>query len=274
MLVVSYALALGPRLYIDTRNTGIRMPFTILIHLPVIQDLLPVRFSLFVQFFAALILAIGLDRLYRWLRLRYAGRGTHVRSRSRNPRWVAAGITAFVAAAALFALTPDIPYVAAPTNIPSVFEYPAIDNIPSQSVVLSYPYPFNPEDQILLPQALSNMKFKIIGGPGHVPHPPGFAHYGPGILQPVTVEDVFNAAYHDQKLVAEKYTAVTPANLAALRTFLVRYHVGTVVLYQVGWDPSAIVQYVRAVLGPPQWTQGTIAWFGVQQDLERTAAGS
>jgi hypothetical protein len=221
-----------------------------------------------------LILAIGLDRLYQWLRVRFADRRAHARPRMRAARWVAACMTVVVAAAALFALTPKIPYVSAPTNIPSLFDSPAIDNIPVGSVVLAYPYPFDPEDQILLPQTLSNMRFKIIAGPGHVPHPPGFSTYGPSILRPLTIEEVFNAAYSDPNLAAAKYTAVTPANLAALRTFLVRYHVGTVVLYQTGQDPAAIVQYVKAVLGPPQWTKDVVAWFGVQQKLEQSSSNS
>ena len=153
MLVVSYLLALGPRLHIDTHNTGVRMPFTVLIHFPVIQDLLPVRFSLFIQLFAALILAIGMDRCYQWIKARLDSGRAHSKKRASWGKWPAGLIAAAVAVVALIPLTPKIPYVAAPVKIPTLFNSPAINNIPVGSVVLAYPYPFDPEDQILLPQA-------------------------------------------------------------------------------------------------------------------------
>ena len=271
MLVVSYALALGPRLHIDNHNTGIRMPFTVLIHFPVIQDVLPVRFSLFIQLFAALLLAIGLDHCYQWIKAKLASDRAHSKKRAGWGRWAAGLIAAVVAALALFPLTPKIPYVAADTKIPTLFDSPAINNIPVGSVVLAYPYPFDPEDQILLPQAMSNMRFKIIGGPGHVPHPPGFATYGPSILSPLAIQSLFNAAYADPKVSATQFPPPTAGNLADLRTFLTRYGVGTVVAYPVGYAPEGVVHYVSALLGAPQWHQGGIdAWFGVQQLLTRS----
>ncbi len=269
MLLVSYVLALGSRLHIDKHNTGIPMPYAILIHLPVIQNLLPVRFSLFVQLFAVLILAIGLDRCYHWLRANWASRHANAHARGRHRPWLAVTLTAAFAAAALFPLVPKIPYSAASTDIPTLFDSPAIDNIPVGSVVLVYPYPFDPRDQILLPQALSDMRFKIIGGPGHVPHPRGFPTYGPSILSPLAIEVLFNAAYSDLKLSATQYPPTTAGNLADLKTFLLHYQVGTIVVYPFGHAPAGVARYVSALLGPPQWRQGVDAWFGVQKTLSR-----
>ena len=273
LLLVSYVLALGPRLYIDNRNTGIRMPFTILIHLPVIQDLLPVRFSLFIQFFAAVIVAIGLDRFYRWLLPRFAAGSAHSKRPATWGRWPAGFITAALAILALILLVPKIPYSAANTKIPPLFDSAAINNIPVGSVVLAYPYPFELDDQILLPQAVSNMRFKIIGGPGHVPHPPGFSTFGPSILSPLAIEVLFNAAYSDTHLSATQYPPPTAGNIADLRNFLLRYQVGTVVVYPIGHAPAGVVRYVSALLGKPQWRQGVDAWFGVQETLSHSRLG-
>ena len=141
-------------------------------------------------------------------------------------------------------------------------------------MVLAYPYPFDPEDQILLPQAVSDMRFKIIGGPGHVPHPPGFATYGPSILSPLAIESLFNAAYADPKVSATQFPPPTAGNLADLRSFLSRYDVGTVVVYPLGHAPAGVVNYVSALLGEPQWHQGGYyAWYGVQRTLGHSNPG-
>jgi hypothetical protein len=277
MLVASYLLALGPRLHVDTHDTGVPMPFNLVVRLPLMSQILAVRFSLFVQFFAAILFAIGLDRLRTWVR--ESGFSERLRSRRREPagkqkakRWAVACATGPVAVFSLVALTPHIPFGAQPTAIPSLFTA-AIDQIPAGSVVLSYPYPFDPGDQILLPQAESNMRFKILGGPGHVPHPPGYPRYGPSILFPRIPEIIFNAAYFNPRQLPAQPKVVTATTLADLRTFLNRYDVESIVVYPVGQDPAIVEQYVTALLGPPQWTKDVVAWFHVKNLLAHTTGG-
>jgi hypothetical protein len=259
MLVVCYLLALGPTLHIDSHDTQIRMPFTILIHLPVVQDVLPIRFSLFVQFFAALILAIGLDRCYQRLRAQSGFRHLHGALVTSKP-WPAGVLTALVGAAALIPLVPQLPYVAAATDIQSLFTSPSIDNIPTGSVVLTYPYPGEPEDQIMVPQATSGMRFKIVGGPGHVPPAPKGNPASP-------IRAIFQTAYSGHALTGRPWPPLTSANLNALRTFLEDYGIDTIVVYPVGSDPGGIVRYVIALLGRPQFNHQVFAWFDVEKDL-------
>ena len=259
MLVVCYVLSLGSRLYIDNHNTQIRMPFTILVHIPIIQDVLPVRFSLFTAFFAGLILAIGLDRCYQRLRARSGSRHLHVELAASSP-WAAGLLTVLVGAAALIPLVPQLPYRAAATDIPSLFTSPSIDNIPTGSVVLSYPYPGEPEDQIYLPQATSEFRFKIVGGPGHVPALPKGT-------SPSRVQGIFQTAYSDTALAGNSYPPLSSANLDVLRTFLKSHDIDTIVVYPVGSDPGGIERFVTALLGPPQWDRQVFAWFGVEKEL-------
>jgi hypothetical protein len=256
MLVVCYLLALGPRLYIKNHNTQIRMPFTVLIHIPLVQDVLPLRFSLFAQFFAALILAIGLDRCYQYLRARSGARHLY-RALTVSKPWAAGFLTMLVGAVALIPLVPQLPYDAAATDIPSVFDSPSIDNIPAGSVVLTYPYPSEPDDQIYLPQSTSGMRFKIVGGPGHVRPHPG-----------TTLSAIFGQAYSNRSLTGGAYPPLTPANLNALRTFLTNYDIDTIVVYPVGSDPSGILRFVTALLGPPQSHYQVSVWFNVKKGLE------
>jgi len=273
MLIVSFILALGPRLFVDTHNTGIRLPWTLFTHVPAIQDLVPVRFSLFVQMFAAIILAIGVDRAYN--RIRSGRTGNHARIRpSLRRNSLAMTVPALVAVVALVPVIPKFPYVSADTNVPSLFDVANIKNIPTDSVVLTYPYPAEPEDQIMVPQALSNMRFKIIGGTGHVPHPAGYSPYGPSILQPLIVEQLFNAAYAKPGSDPAEFPPTTPQNLSSLRTFIGNYHVGTIVVYPFGLDPKGVVRFVSALLGAPSWNNQVVAWFDVQAKVSSVNPGS
>ncbi len=255
MLLLCYVLALGPRLYINSHNTQVRMPFTILTHVPLIQNVLPLRFSLFAQFFAALILAVGLDRCYQRLRARSGSHTLRSALTSLNP-WQAVIPTGLVAAFALVPLVPQFPYAAFDTNIPALFNSPSIDKVPTGSVLLSYPYAGEPEDRIILPQATSGMRFKVPGGPGHVPRNPS-----------PPLQRIFSEAFSNKTLSGNSYPPLTSANLDTLRSFLVSDHIETVVVYPVGSDPGGILRFVTAVLGPPQWNHQVFAWFNVEEGL-------
>jgi len=174
--------------------------------------------------------------------------------------WPAGILTALVGAAALIPLVPQLPYEAAATDIPSLFTSPSVDNIPTGSVVLTYPYPGEPEDQILLAQATSNMRFKIVGGPGHVPPAPNRSPASP-------IHAIFQTAYSSPALTGKAWPPLTSANLDALKTFLEDYRIDTIVLYPVGSDPGGIMSFVAALLGPPQWEHQVFAWFDVEKDL-------
>ena len=94
MAVISFILSLGTRLIVDGHITGIRLPFAVLSHVPVAQDFLPIRFSLYTNMFAAGLFALGLDelwtRLRRWGALRWSpgqttvGRARDLRGRCRG----------------------------------------------------------------------------------------------------------------------------------------------------------------------------------------------
>lgn len=55
-------LSLGPHLHIGGVDTGIKLPAAVFNHLPVLSNLLPVRFALMADFGLALLLALVLDR--------------------------------------------------------------------------------------------------------------------------------------------------------------------------------------------------------------------
>jgi len=268
MVVCAYILALGPRLTIDSHITGIRMPFTILRHLPFVQDILAVRFSLFIQLFAAMALAIGLDRLW-WKTHTWRQRARGALFRHRWP-WIAA--TSVIAAVALLPLVPQLPYFGAPTAIAPFAVGSGPGQIPADSVVLYYPYPAVSATQGMLLQATDSMGFKIVGGYGFVPLPDGESSYGPAVLQPSALQAIFYESFSGPGL-GNPYPTVNPATVAALRTFLVRYRIQTVLFDPVGLNPGLVLRYVTATLGPPQQRGRYRAWFDVSKRLASHETG-
>jgi hypothetical protein len=68
--LVAFILGLGAKLTVNRKAVGIPLPFAVLTHLPILQNLEPARLSLYVQLAAAIIVAVGLDRTraYGWRR--------------------------------------------------------------------------------------------------------------------------------------------------------------------------------------------------------------
>ncbi len=289
MLVVAAILALGPFLVVQTRHTGIPLPAWILQRIPLLQDILDVRFSLFMQMATAAVLAIGLEELAR---AKSAGRGAWIPYRSRGPsaaavstrgdsplrRLAVLGAPALVAIVALVPLVPESPYLGFTAHIPAFFTSPAVDRIPAGSAALTYPYPLVADAEWNLTfQAVAGMRFKVFGGDAFFPDGPGGTSVSiPTPLAPSVVEHLFSDAYTPvfaKTQLRTPPTTPTPpidrSTVLALRTFLGRYHVSTVVVEHFGLSPHKVVRYVSDAIGRPQKTGGAWVWFHVQRRLGR-----
>jgi hypothetical protein len=266
MVVASTVLALGPHLVVDTRSTSIPLPGWVLMHVPFLQDILEVRFDLFVQLFAAAALGVGIDEM-----IGSRARGAH-RRRSGLERLAA---PAAVAVVALAPLLPGSPYPAAPTLSPAFFSSRALARIPPASPVLTYPYPLaNDAEWNLTFQAVAGMRFKVFGADAFVPDGPGRTSVStPTPLEPRVVERLLSDAYTPSFAASKVATASSgpPAidqhSIRALRVFLRRYHVSTVLVEDFGLSPERVVAYVTGALGQPLKTGGLWAWFDVQRHL-------
>jgi hypothetical protein len=141
-------------------------------------------------------------------------------------------------------------------------------------VTLAYPYPdlagglfFQPPHNIMLDQAVAGMRFKLIGGYGWFPAQNG-AHgvASPPVLKPTSVEAIFDAAYHGDG--TPQTSPLAESNVTALRVFLRKYDVETVVVFQKGAYPDVVVSYVNAAIGAPVRSAGGVtSWFHVKQRL-------
>ena len=159
----------------------------------------------------------------------------------------------------------------------------ARSRIPAGSVVLAYPWPSEPlpaphtrfgvdpayqmQDELLFDQAVAGMPFKLIGGYGWRPQS---QRNGVGIasrLPPESLQQYFDTAYLGFSL--PWLPAIPPGDnlVDDLRTFLVRYDVGTVVILPIGKHPAAVRSLVTETLGSPSHTGGVTVWYSVQERL-------
>jgi hypothetical protein len=271
MALISFILSLGPRVYI-WGHTAINLPFMLLDHVPLIQGFQTARLSLFTILFASAVLAIGIDEIRLWL----TNSQVIAEWRSRAGVWLAIVAAVVIAVVAMAPLWPahTLPLTAtSPKNVPSFFESNAVRSIPENSVVLVNPYPdqvntgwssiLYPGQSILLDQAITGMRFKVIGGYGWFPSPSG--HNGtinPAVLTPNSVQALFDTAFTGGTAAERQLLAKSNA-ANDLRVFLGNYDVQTIILLPQGKTPTTLINILTSVIGPPTKTGGVTVWFHV-----------
>lgn len=279
MALICYVLSLGSPLWADNRLTQIPLPFVVIEHLPVIQGIEADRLALFTSLFAAGLFAIGLDeiwvRLQRWRLGRLSPRRTQLTG--------GIGIV-FLVGIVVLTLVPHATIgtsVTGPPDVPSFFSSKAIDVVPAGSVALTYPYVdtesrgfkawFFPAQNAMLDQAISGMRFKLIGGDGYFASPSGHVGSGPALLQPESVQALFDVAFTGGTPEQRALLATRPVH-DDLRSFLRRYHVESVIIHPLG-DWKMVVSQVSSALGSPTHVGGVVLWSHVQQRLRNDSAG-
>ncbi len=257
LALAAFTLSLGPRLLVDGFDTHVPLPFAVLTRLPVVQDLVAGRFSMYTAFFLAVVLAVGLGRLAGPVRGR----------RGADRQWLLlAGATA-----CLLPLLPSFPYQEVATAVPAYFTGHAVDRIPPGSVVLTYPYPYTPDNEAMLWQAVAGMRFRIIGDQAIIPGRGGRTTSAPETLAPPTAEALFLDAMYGTPRIQATVPPLDATTLGQLRAFCARYDVGTVIVDPVGLYPDVAVTYLTAALGvPPERDGGVDVWYHVDR-LSRPA---
>jgi hypothetical protein len=264
---VSLVLSFGSRLELARHASPLRLPFAVLTHLPLLKSIEPARFSLFVQLAAAVILGVGLDRLRtECLRVPAAGtppdgpsapplsqgpRPSRARPTSRHaPRLVLA-----LAAVALVPLVPRLPYHSVSTQIPAFFGSPAASVIPAGAVTVTFPWNVRPDDDGMLWQVASGMRFKLVSGDVFVPGPHGTSSAfipppGPRAVRQLLLED------------SSRYKGPDPpddaATRAAMAELLDTRSIGVVLVLRTSPGAASVVEVTTQVLGRGPLTFGTI----------------
>ncbi len=256
MAIIAFVLSLGGSLVIDGHRSGTPLPFDVLHHLPLLRQEVAARYSLYVQLFVSVTVAVGINELRNGVLDVQAGVGIdhrrHAVRRTRPTGLINVTLVAMMAVA-LVPLIPHIPYPTPSPGIPRYFTSTSPEDVRAiapGSVVLMYPYPFPPQSNAMLWQAESGMRFRIIGDYAITPLDNGSGNgtLAPPTLSPSLMETLFLVAYQGGPAV----TNLPPpdaATLTQLRAFVVRYRVGTVLVDPSGARPDIVTRYLTAALG-------------------------
>ncbi len=248
MACVSLVLSLGPRLRIDGRLTGIRLPFTVFRHLPLLDGAIASRYSLYVCLFSGMVLAIAIDRLHRDLSVR--------------PGWNRRSMVActVIAAVGLFPLIPNWPYPIAKVTVPTFFSSGAVRSIPPGSVLLTYPMAIPGSDDGMLWQAEDAFRYRIPAGYLLSPGPKDTTTAsGP----PATTETLFTEASSGQP-----QPTASNSLLCRVDDDLRVWHVSTIVVTTVVPGSHSVLMLVDSALGTrPRHDSGVYLYAHVQQSM-------
>lgn len=234
--VVAWVLSLGERLHVGGSETGVPLPFAVVGALPVLHNLAAVRLSLYVVLCAALLLAVGVDRLHA------AG------SLARRP--LLAGAAAVLSA---LPLVPAWPYSYVDAEVPAYFTSGAVDAVPEGALALTYPVPRFPSSAPMLWQAETGFRYKSVGGYLITPDAEGAGTFRGGITD---WERVVSQAP------IGRLGPVAPQVADALREEMDELDAAAVLVADVQGS-EAVVRVVREVLGraPDEVTGGVSAWY-------------
>ncbi len=282
MVLVTFILSLGNELDVDGHATGFTLPFHLVDSRFIFDNILQVRFGLFVALFAAALVALGVDQMHANAQVHrredHGGSSVRVYSvRGLSARWpvYALGILSLVT------LAPRFPLPTAAAGVPAYFSSGAVDRIPAGSVVLISPYPsiFDPMPQLW--QAVAQDRFRIIGGyasfssespsgatSGNYPSP-----YPPS-LNPIDVEMFLTGEADGTPFLSGTIPPVDVNLECDFRQFLRNYHVGTLVVGPIPTSFSshrvALDDLFSQALGPPSAVDGRITvWYDLASTLSQ-----
>lgn len=226
----------------------IPMPEGLLSKLPLLENIVPARFSLQVALFAAVT-------------------GAFLMTQVRN-RWVERGVTTRTAvggvcALGLVGLVPLIPVASLgvqPDGTPAGFTAAAA-HVPASGVAVVFPFPSGTYPNPILWQARSNIRFKMPGGSFFVPQGPG-RKVAFGALLGYTYDTTTAEVLTD--LASGSKPDETPATRATIAREWQAWHVGSVLAVPAACPyPSQALSFFTWLLGPPSAHVGdTYAWYG------------
>jgi hypothetical protein len=277
MALVTVVLTLGTRLTVDGRVTSVLLPDAVLVRIPLVDELIPTRISLFTFLCAAVVLGLGFDTLHS------TGLRRHKPERPDRPGrrragwrpgvgWVGLSVLSVVS---VVSLLPTWPNRTVPLDLPTYFSTGHVSRIRPGSVVLTYPYATPLHAQPMVWQAETGMRFSLIGGYALIPDARGSPTLFPSILPPSSVQSYLiqeagGVPFYNSPSVADNSALVTD-----VRQFLHRYRVDVVLV-----DPSTrnagrvVALFARALGLKPIVGGGMDTWYGVPESPDLAGPSS
>ena len=215
LAVLSFLFSMGPRVIVANHHTVLRGPYDLLVHLPVLGDIIPSRFALGFWFAVGVLFAVGLQdgyawttrvvaaRLQSWKEPRTRAQGTRQR---RTAVWTTTALVAVIGVGVVIPMVPDWPSQQLPADVPAFFTSQDVRAVPPDSLTVTYPYPLTAMAQPMLWQSNAGMRFRMLGGYAIGPGPNGTGTFFPDTN---LVEYCFLAIY-----TSKSTTICAPAPLA------------------------------------------------------------
>ncbi len=234
---VAVVLSFGSTLHVGGTDTHIPLPAAILAHLPVLDNLVPARFAIYVALFTALLFGVFVDSL----------------PSTRQSARVVVPATVLIAAA----FVPPLPFPTRPAMTPAFFTASPAPLAPGSAVLV---VPFSHDfysTQAVLWQAEAGMWFSMPEGYIINRWPSGSAAQGP----PPSVTG--------STLVAIEGGAATAAGVSAqtrqeILVELRRWNIGAVVLGPLGHHAADMRTFLADLLGArPVDRDGVAVWSSV-----------
>jgi hypothetical protein len=280
MAGIAFLLALGPTLRVGSTGTSIPLPATVLGHLPLTDRIITSRFVLYVSLFAAVLLAIGIDRWRAGILQGAPLRSllvptaddpettTHSPSETaRRDRWMrAGGASALLFVAAILApLVPRWPYQAEDVRVPPALQNARGCTLSQGGVLVTYPLPYPLPTQPMLWQALDRFCYRTPSAYMNVPGPNGRVS---------TVQQSFTSGLL-QDLWLGKPVAVGPTEIDRVRSQLREWDARAVVVIDAtpGAD-RATALFSEALRRQPVRRDGSAQWSVDAASLGAPAPGS
>lgn len=274
----SWAFSLGPGPMHHGHDTGIWLPARLLAHLPLLDEIIPARFSSVTDLAAALLLVIAADRWWQvgraWLDRRLEPSSAR-HARAASARLLRAGWGGLLTLCLVATLVPvavsyRFPLVLHGGTVPRWFTTAAL-RLPAGTVVLTVPYPSSGLPQAMGWQAASSLRFRLVSGYAIVPGRDGKHSAAASPLG--GADALFDSLSFG---LAGPLPSGSPGQLTEVRRTLERWGVHVVVVTTVGRDPAYTLGYFTAVFGrPPRSEDGSWAWYGLSaQPILRVPTGS
>lgn len=246
------------------------LPWQLIAKVPVLRDILPVRFAIFVDLACALLIAIGVDTVSRRAPFNTTGRTeTATEASAAGPpgtqvgqgRTTLAFKVLFAGAVALAVipqwLTYQVPIATQRVTLPHWFAT-AGRTIAPGSTVLTYPFPISAAvvAQPLVWQAVDGMRFNLVGGYVKVPGRSGRALTNGSAGS--AVRALFDLTADP---VPGKSVPTSALQLRSLRLALKTWDVSTIVVNDFGPLPLATAAvFTATTMTAPEVTQGAWVW--------------
>jgi len=229
----AFLVSLGSRLTVGRWTwTTVPLPEAVLTHVPILDNTIAARYSLYVMLGVAMMFGLTIEALRERLR-----------RDAPEPGLAAGTACAALAGLALLPLVPSWPYWARVTQVPRYFSSSMVTAIPPGSVAVLYPFPAADDAVPMLWQVAAALRFKAPGGRFVIPAP-GSAGTPASDRQTLTGQVL-------GRLAGGRPPAPTPALRRALRAQLRGWGVRAVLVQPTGARPALVMPFFTWLLGRP-----------------------